>query len=165
MIPVRLEIKNFLPYRSPEPLIFEGIHLACLTGANGAGKSSILDAITWAIWGRARAKRDDELVHLGQSEMSVQFDFLQEGVLYRVLRRRARGKSGSGDLTLFAQQPEGHFAVMEAGIRNAQPRINALLRLDYETFTNSAFLQQGKADSFTTKTPAERKKMLADILG
>ncbi len=165
MIPVRLEIKNFLPYRTPEPLIFDGIHLACLTGANGAGKTSVLDAITWALWGRARGKREDDLVHLGQSDMSVQLDFMQEGVVYRVLRRRSRGKNSTGDLTLSAQQPEGHFAVMESGLRNAQPRINTLLRLDYDTFTNSAFLQQGKADSFTTKAPAERKKVLADILG
>jgi exonuclease SbcC len=165
MIPIRLEVKNFLPYRNPEPLIFEGIHLACLTGLNGAGKSSILDAITWALWGRARGKRDDDLVHLGQNDMAVTLDFWHEGVVYRVLRRRAKGKTSTGDLTLFAQQPEGHFLVMESGLRNAQPRINALLRLDYDTFINSAFLQQGKADSFTTKAPAERKKLLADILG
>ncbi|MCL4253885.1 MAG: SMC family ATPase, partial [Anaerolineae bacterium] len=165
MIPIRLEVKNFLPYRNPEPLIFDGIHLACLTGVNGAGKSSILDAITWALWGRARGKRDDDLVHLGQHDMAVTLDFLHEGVVYRVLRRRAKGKTSTGDLTLSAQQPEGHFLVMESGLRNAQPRINALLRMDYDTFTNSAFLQQGKADSFTTKAPAERKKILADILG
>nr|MCU0480979.1 SMC family ATPase [Anaerolineae bacterium] len=165
MIPIRLEIKNFLPYRSPEPIIFDGIHLACLTGTNGAGKSSILDAITWALWGRARGKRDDDLVHLGQTDMQVQLDFYQEGTVYRVLRRRAKGKTSTGDLTLMAKQPDGRFLTMESGLRNAQPRINSLLRLDYDTFVNSAFLQQGKADSFTTKAPAERKKVLADILG
>ena len=37
MIPIRLELKNFLPYRSPDPIYFDGIHLACLTGQNGAG--------------------------------------------------------------------------------------------------------------------------------
>ncbi|RDJ93333.1 ATP-binding cassette domain-containing protein, partial [Lacticaseibacillus rhamnosus] len=42
MIPIRLEIKNFLPYRTPDTLLFEGIHLACLTGANGAGKTTLL---------------------------------------------------------------------------------------------------------------------------
>ena len=71
MIPLRLQLTNFLAYRSPDPLRFDGIHLACLTGPNGAGKSSLLDAITWALWGQARAKRDDELVHMGQSDMLV----------------------------------------------------------------------------------------------
>ena len=43
---------------------FEGIHLACLTGHNGAGKSSLLDAMTWVLWGKARGRRVDDLVHL-----------------------------------------------------------------------------------------------------
>ena len=68
MIPIRLELENFLCYRQPDPLDFSGIHVACLAGDNGAGKSSLLDAITWALWGRARARRDDELIHMGQGE-------------------------------------------------------------------------------------------------
>src|SRR5262249_11978331 len=49
--------------------------------------------------------------------------------------------------------------------KETQNRIYALLHLDYDTFVNSAFLQQGRADSFTAKTPAQRKMLLADILG
>ena len=166
MIPVRLELKNFLPYRSPDPLKFDGIHLACLTGANGAGKSSLLDAITWALWGKARAKRDDELVHLNQSDMYVQLDFEQEGALYRVLRRRNRGKRGQGTLDLFIfKEDNTPNNISEPSMRQTQRKIETMLRLDYETFVHSAFLQQGKADAFTTRTPAERKKILSDILG
>jgi DNA repair protein SbcC/Rad50 len=166
MIPVRLELKNFLPYTSPAPVRFEGVHLACLTGANGAGKSSLLDAITWALWGKARAKRDDDLVHLGQSDMYVQLDFEQEGANYRVLRRRARGKRGQGALDLFVFREDGSpNNISERSIRETQRKIDSLLRLDYDTFVNSAFLQQGKADAFTVKTPAERKKILSEILG
>ncbi len=71
MLPVRLELRNFLAYRAPAPLSFEGLSLACLSGPNGAGKSSLLDAMTWAIWGRARGKTDDEMIHMGQEEMHV----------------------------------------------------------------------------------------------
>src|SRR5690606_13508442 len=53
----------------------------------------------------------------------------------------------------------------ESSTRLTQQKINDLLRLDYETFVHSAFLQQGKADAFTTKPPAQRKQILADILG
>ncbi len=52
MIPVKLELHNFLAYRDPDPLSFEGIHVACISGENGAGKSSLLDAITWASVGQ-----------------------------------------------------------------------------------------------------------------
>src|SRR5512136_3219368 len=97
MIPLRLEIVNFLAYRRPAPLDFTGIHVAVLTGENGAGKSSLLDALTWALWGRARAKTDTELVHQGQSEMRVEFTFaLGAGVhsqTYRVIRAKRAGKS------------------------------------------------------------------------
>lgn len=166
MIPVRLEIKNFLPYRSPDTLRFEGVHLACLTGPNGAGKSSLLDAITWALWGKARAKRDEELIHLGQGDMHIQLDFEQEGLMYRVLRRRARGKRGQGTLDLFVLAGDGAITTLTAeSMRATQARIDELLRLDYETFVHSAFLQQGRADAFTTKNPSERKRILADILG
>lgn len=165
MIPLRLELKNFLPYRSPDPLRFEGIHLACLTGPNGAGKSSLLDAITWALWGRARAKRDEELIHMGQSDMYIQLDFEQEGVVYRVLRRRARSKRATGTLDLFILENDKPRLENEPSMRATQDKINRILRLDYETFVHSAFLQQGKADAFTTKNPAERKRILSDILG
>ncbi len=166
MLPIRLELKNFLPYLAPDPIFFEGVHLACLTGPNGAGKSSLLDAITWALWGKARARSDEDLIHLGQQEMYVQLDFEQEGLIYRVIRKRTRRQRSTGTLDLLVQGEDGDFKLIsEAAMRATQERINALLRLDYETFVNSAFLQQGKADAFTTKTPRERKQILSDILG
>ncbi len=165
MLPIRLEMKNFLPYRSPDPVRFEGVHLACLTGVNGAGKSSLLDAITWALWGKARARRDEDLVHLGQQDMYVQLDFEQEGQIYRVIRRRTRRQRGSGTLDLFVQDDDQFNLISEPNMRATQARIDSLLRLDYETFVHSAFLKQGKADAFTTKTPRERKQILSDILG
>ena len=55
MIPIRLALRNFMCYREGE-LSFEGLHVACLCGDNGNGKSALLDAMTWALWGKARAK-------------------------------------------------------------------------------------------------------------
>lgn len=165
MLPIRLELKNFLAYRSPDPVRFDGIHLACLTGPNGAGKSTLLDAITWALWGKARAKRDDDMVHLGQQDMHVQLDFEQEETLFRVIRKRARRKSSVSTLDLFAQVEGEWVTQTEPSMKETQAKIDRLLRLDYETFTHSAFLQQGRADAFTTKAPAQRKQILTDILG
>ncbi|MFN8530705.1 MAG: SMC family ATPase [Anaerolineae bacterium] len=166
MLPIRLEIKNFLAYRSPEPVRFEGIHLACLTGANGAGKSSLLDAITWALWGEARSRRADDLIHMGQVEMVVALEFEQEGIIYKVVRRQSR-KSSSGTLDLLTKQEDGSWISHSdnQAKKLTQANIVRLLRMDYETFVHSAFLQQGKADAFTTKQPRERKQILSDILG
>jgi exonuclease SbcC len=169
VIPLQLRVRNFMCYRDNVPTLdFDGIHLACLTGANGHGKSALLDAMTWALWGKARAKRDDELIHLGESEMEVEFTFDLGGTIYRVIRKRDSAGRGRTVVDLQVQGPDGpgeFRSIAEAGVRATDAAIVRLLRIDYETFTNSAFLIQGKADAFTTRTPAERKRILGEILG
>lgn len=166
MIPVRLEITNFLAYCQPAPLDFSGIHVGVLVGENGAGKSSLLDAITWAVWGRSRARLDSELVHQGAAEMRVQFTFALRDQHYRVLRAKKAGKSAGGVLDFQVCGPDGQWvSIAEATIPKTQEKIIRTLRLTYETFCNSAYLVQGQADEFTGKRPNERKQVLADILG
>jgi exonuclease SbcC len=142
-----------------------GIRVACLAGENGAGKSALLDAITWALWGRSRAKRDDELIHLGEDEMAVEFTFDLREQTYRVLRQRKAGKRGSTLLDFQVRDFGRWRSIAEGGVRATQEKIERVLRLDHETFVNSAFLRQGRADEFTVKTPAERKRVLGEILG
>lgn len=167
MIPRQLELLNFLAYQNPPPLVFEGVHVACLAGENGAGKSSILDAITWALWGRARSNSPDDLIHQGKKEMRVALTFAQGEALYRVIRQRKSGKRGTSLLEFQVWSPEAESwrGLSDSAIRATQGQIDELLRLDYDTFTNSAFLVQGQADAFTTKTPTQRKQVLANILG
>ena len=166
MIPIRLELTNFLAYSHPAPLDFSGIHVAVLCGDNGAGKSSLLDAITWSLWGRSRAKTDTELVHQGQSEMRVEFTFALGEQAYRVIRARRLGKGANSLLDFQAANAAGEFnTIGEATIPKTQEKINRILRLTYETFINSAYLVQGHADEFTSKRPTDRKQVLADILG
>ena len=64
MIPVQLTLKNFLSYFNAT-LDFSGLHTACICGSNGSGKSSLLEAITWAIWGESRAASEDDVIHSG----------------------------------------------------------------------------------------------------
>ena len=106
MIPIKLALRNFMCYREAE-LSFEGLHVACLCGDNGNGKSALLDAMSWSIWGKARAKTDDELINLGRTEMEVEFEFaiLQRGQeRYRVLRKRSKPKVRGAGKTLLDLQ-------------------------------------------------------------
>ena len=160
-----------MPYRGRQPALeLGGLGIACLAGENGAGKSAILDGITWALWGRSRAgAAADPLVSAGESEMSVELEFrVGEGV-YRVLRRHRRPRSGSssGQSALEFQVWDGEQFRAQSGARSreTQEQITGLLRLDYNTFINTAFLVQGRADMFTTMRPAERKRMLGEVLG
>jgi exonuclease SbcC len=164
MVPISLKLRNFMAYRDAS-ISFEGIHLAALTGENGAGKSSLLDSITWAVWGKSRARRDDELIRLGESEMEVEYTFELSESIYRVVRKRDARKRGRTELSFQVSDAGGWRTLTENNLRATERKITHLLRLDYETFINSAFLLQGRADEFTTKRPAERKKILADILG
>jgi exonuclease SbcC len=164
MIPEQLTLKNFMSYRSAT-LNLEGVHLACLSGDNGAGKSTILDAITWALWGKARASTDNDLITKGEIETSVDFEFNIGKGYYRVNRRRTSKGAGQTELNVYMRKDSGDWAnIGETGVRAKELQIAKLVGTSYETFTNSAFLIQGRADSFTTKTPAERKKVLAEIL-
>ncbi len=166
MIPQKLTLSNFMCYRQAT-LDFTGIHVACLAGENGAGKSSLLDAITWVLWGHSRlgARGDDDLIRLGQDSMEVEFTFKLADDVYRVLRRRETGKR-SRTLLDFQVRDDGRWrTLVEGGVRATQRSIENVLRLDHDTFVNSAFLRQGHADEFTVKTAAERKRVLGDILG
>jgi exonuclease SbcC len=165
VIPLRLELQNFLPYKTPEPLDFTGLHVACLTGDNGAGKSSLLDAMTWALWGRARAKTDEELIYQGAAEMRVALAFELHDQQYQVIRQKKAGKGKGSALEVQVRENGKWKGISEATILATQKKLISLLHLDFDTFVNSAFIQQGKADEFTRKTPSQRKDVLADILG
>ena len=151
------------------PLSFDGIHVACLCGENGNGKSAIFDAITWALWGKSRAKSNDDLIHLGQSEMEIELEFISGEQQYRVLRKHAKkpSKARAGQTILELQiASNGIFRPISGNsLLATQQKIIDLLNLDYETFKNSAFLRQGHADEFSIKHPGERKEILANILG
>jgi exonuclease SbcC len=170
MIPVKLSLRNFMPYRdNVPPLFFNGIHTACISGDNGNGKSALIDAMTWALWGKARAKSDDELIHQGQDEMEVEFDFTVGEQGYRIIRKHAKAKrrGGAGKSLLdFQIAANGGFKSISAdSINQTQQKIINVLHMDYATFINSAFLRQGHADEFTRQPPAKRKDVLGNILG
>jgi len=169
MVPIKLALRNFMCYRdNVPPLHFEGFHVACLCGDNGHGKSALLDAITWALWGEARAKSDDDLIHLGQSEMEVEFEFSVSQNRYRVLRKRTKGglkRTGQSILELQIATSDGFATLTGNTIRETERKIIEILRMDYQTFINSALLLQGRASEFSMKKPGERKEVLANILG
>ena len=94
MIPQHLRIAGFLSYRDPMELDFNHFDLACISGQNGAGKSSLLDAITWSLFGEARGKSSDVInLSLDVKAAEVVFTFAHEQNTYRIQRTLPRGKS------------------------------------------------------------------------
>jgi DNA repair protein SbcC/Rad50 len=161
VIPQQLTLKNFLSYQAAT-LDFRGLHVACICGANGAGKSSLLEAIAWVIWGQSRAACEDDIIHQGVMEALVDFTFQCHDHTYRIIRSRYRGQATT--LEFQVQTPGGFRSLTEKGVRATQQVICQHLRLDYDTFINSAYLRQGRADEFMLKRPSDRKQILADLL-
>lgn len=167
MIPIRLSLTNFMCYRQNATLNFNNFRLACLSGENGHGKSALLDAMTWALWGKTRARTTDELVYQGQTEMSVEFEFDAGSNHYRLIRRYIihPGRASPGTTIMeLSSGSNGQYQPLTSGVKDTEHKIVELLKLDYDTFVNSAFLRQGKADEFTRQTAGKRKEILASIL-
>ena len=164
MIPIHLRISGFLSYRDSVELDFNAFDLACISGHNGAGKSSLLDAFTWSLFGEARGKSSD-VINLNQDikAAEVALTFMHEGNMYRVQRTLPRNKSTVLEFQI--KNGDEWRPLTEKTTRDTQARIEQTLRLDYETFVNASFFLQGKADQFTQQNATKRKEVLSNILG
>ncbi len=170
MIPISLKITGFLSYKQSVEVDFSSFELACISGANGAGKSSLLDAITWVLFGQAR-KKDDSLIHTHPDVKAAEvvFVFQYEDQIYRIQRTLPRKKTSMLELQIQADAgSDGEViwrSLSEHSVRETQARILQILRLDYDTFINAAFFLQGKADQFAQQPSGKRKEILGNILG
>ena len=174
MIPHKLQLKNFLSYGAElQTIDFTPHRLIYLSGRNGHGKSALLDAMTWALWGQARkitnaVKPDQGLLRLGQTHMIVIFDFELNGQLYRVRREYEYTNNKPGahlEFGILNAQTNELTPLTDKTIRLTQAVLEKTIRLDYESFVNSAFLRQGHANEFSQKSPKDRKDILGTILG
>lgn len=164
MIPRRLRLHNFLSYRDCE-IDLSGVHLAVLSGRNGDGKSALLDGMTWALWGKGRGRLEDDRIRLGAGELLVEFEFEVDRDRFQVVRKRTRGRA-SGALDFYQVDEDGARRPITGGTATeTQSEITRRLRMDYDTFLNSAFIAQGRANEFTRKQPGDRKEVFGKILG
>lgn len=164
MIPLHIRISGFLSYHETVELDFTSFDLACISGHNGAGKSSLLDAITWSLFGEARGRSSD-VINLRQDVKAaeVMLTFQQEDNTYRVQRTLPRNKNTLLEFQVRTQT--GWKPLTEKTTRETQARIEQTLRLDFDTFVHASFFLQGKADQFTQQTATRRKEVLSNILG
>ncbi len=154
-----------------EALDFDQFEVVCITGENGNGKSALLEAITWVVWGKTKVLFSKDLITKGENDMLVDFEFFIDYISddselnnkYKIIRS-IRTKSGGSILDL--QQFDGSNYVSISGdtIPETQKQIINLVNMDYETFVNTSYLMQGNADRFTTSKPDERKDILSAIL-
>lgn len=171
MIPIRLELRDFLSYRGEHVLDFAPIHVASIVGVNGAGKSAILDAITWALFSQARkpttlkaatkADREHIINDLADS-CEVTFEFEVEGNRYLVNRVMDRG----GEIRVqFRQQTnDGEHDLRGKSTQKTDELIEKEIGFSYDIFISSSFVTQGDSSRFMDAKPSERREILSQIL-
>lgn len=173
MIPQRIRLKGFLCYKDEQEINFDSnATLWMLSGLNGSGKSSIFDAVTYALFGHHRggSQHAVELINKDSDGLAVEFDFRLDNQVYRVrrtLRRTARG-SPTSTQQIYGYEADGKnpwVAVEGTNYkREFESWIGERIGLTYETFTSSVLLLQGKADKLLDSKPEGRRAVLASIV-
>lgn len=165
MRPLILRLEGFQSYLEPTTIDLSTISSAAIHGPVGAGKSSIFDAIAYALYGVSRTSTKDGVIHTHAKSMKVEMDFaLGEGT-YRV--RRTRTSSGSAKTYLWHLVPEGEPVVIGDGDGRTGATDAALAELfpiSYEAFRASVLVEQGKSDSFIEAKPSDRHALMSDVL-
>ena len=162
MRPLRLELRGFTSFRETAVLDFGGRRLFAITGPTGAGKSSLLDAMTWALYGQVPrvGTQTRQLTTHGANAMAVRLDFSVRGERHRV-SRQAPGPAGA---RLERLRDDGAWEPLAARSREVTQRVTDLLGLDFATFTKTVLLPQGAFDLFLRGDEPQRREILTRLL-
>ena len=163
MKPVRLSVEGFTSFRDRVEVDFGGLDLFAITGPTGAGKSSLIDAIVFSLYGQVPRVGDDyrQLISHGAERLSVLFEFAVARERYRIART-AR-KAGASQQRLERLSGAGWDSVADR-VREIRVEVDRILGLDYDGFTRSVVLPQGQFDAFLKGEPKERRKILVALL-
>ncbi|HWF05026.1 MAG TPA: SMC family ATPase, partial [Candidatus Angelobacter sp.] len=155
-------MEGFTSFRQKQILDFAELDLFAITGPTGAGKSSLLDAIVYALFGKTPrlGKTGNELVSQGCANMSVRLEFQAGSEVYQVYRKR--GTTAKGQLE--KKSLDGKWMPETSSLRDLDKKIEQIIGLTFEGFTRAVILPQGKFDEFLRGNVDERRKVLKDLL-
>jgi len=163
MRPIQLTLEGFTSFRKRQTLDFSSLDLFAITGATGAGKSSLLDAMTFALYGKvARLGRDSgtSLVSQGAKALKVEFQFAVRQMLYRVTRSWQSGPKKAKTLFLLERFHEDKWVRCDR-----TEKIEHILRMDFNAFIRVVLLPQGQFDEFLKRDPKKRRELLRQLAG
>lgn len=157
----RIILNNFISHQATDTPFYDGITM--ITGHNGAGKSSIIDAIVFALFGPkgeyVRGKKAEDLIKKGKMFASVELHFSMGENRYTVFRRVSMKKSDNA-----AYLDHNGSRIIDT-ISGVDQEIETILGVSKEIFMNSVFVKQGEMDSLIDEDPAKRKELFSKLIG
>lgn len=167
MRPRELMVEGFGPYKSRQTLNFQDLDLFAISGPTGAGKSSLVDAITYALYGRIYRLGTEVKDFISQDQgterprMMVSLEFEVDGRTYRIVR--TTGESTPAQVQL-EELRGSEWRALEGRARQANQYIERLIGLDFDAFTKSVVLPQNEFHRFLSGRPEERRAILDQLL-
>ena len=161
MILTKLKLENFKKYRFFE--ISFDLGLIGIIGKNGSGKSTIFEAILFALYGELKNKGDKEVVRnanaLEKDIVSVELEFEIEETIYKIVRE-FRGKTLSANAKLYKNEE-----LITTGAKEVTIAIVNLTKMSKDAFMHTLFASQKELTSLSNSKPEDRKKMIRKLLG
>jgi exonuclease SbcC len=173
--PLRLSLENFICYRGAIEVDFSALDLFVISGPTGSGKSALIDAICYALYGRVpREDGVSSLISHNADSMFVDFEFAMGGVRYRVTRtinkQRRLKKDGEEVVTrgVSPVQLERHdgqdWVPLEGRVAAIDAEIERIVGLDFDSFTRCVLLPQGRFQEFLAGDRKVRRGILVELL-
>ena len=161
MILTNLKLENFKKYTNFEIAFESG--LIGIIGKNGAGKSTIFEAILFALYGELKSKGDKEVVRNSNASSKdaviVELDFEFDNIEYKVIRE-FRGKTLSANAKLYKNSE-----LITTGAKEVTTSIINLTKMSKDAFVHTLFASQKELTSLSNSKPEDRKKMIRKLLG
>ena len=160
MIFTRLKLDNFKSHEHTVISFNKGISV--IVGENGAGKSTILEAISFALFKQHTGKKIDDLVRNNANAMSVVLEFTSNNRDYKIVREKRSSLKSS----LFKKtSSDGSYVHVCTGDKEVAAEIRQILDIDSDLFLNAIYIRQGEIAELVDKTPADKKQLIAKLLG
>jgi exonuclease SbcC len=162
MRPMKLELEGFTSFRERTEIDFGGFDLFAITGQTGTGKTSLLDAMTYALYGRTSRlnKAGKDLVSQGAAGMSVSLRFRAGRDEYQV----SRAIHEFGATARLEKLEAGKWRCISGNPAEIGRRVERIVGLDFDAFTKSVILPQGQFDRFLQGSRKEQRETLNDLL-